>query len=114
MKIISNMTVIVTEIKPHQSNNALMKLNHNWKTSQIILKNLYMENSINNSNWLYFFQCKDNDEERVMHSKSVNIEIMSHDKADEAFEKLFFTHSFLEFFKPPTPSRQLYGISDFL
>ena len=49
-----------------------------------------------------------------MHSKSVNIEIMSHDKADEAFEKLFFTHSFLEFFKPPTPSRQLYGISDFL
>ena len=38
-----------------------------------------------------------------MHSKSVNIEIMSHDKADEAFEKLFFTHSFLEFFKPPHP-----------
>ena len=28
----------------------------------------YMENSISNSNWLYFF--KDTDEECVMHSKS--------------------------------------------
>ena len=36
-----------------------------------------------------FISSKDNDEERVMHSKRVNIEIRSHDKADEAFEELF-------------------------
>ena len=30
---------------------------------------------------------KDNDEERVMHSESDNIEIMSHDKGDEFLEE---------------------------
>ena len=32
----------------------------------------------------------DNDEDRTMHSKSDNIEIMSSDKADEAFKKTFW------------------------
>ena len=40
-----------------------------------------------------FISSKDTDEERVMHSKSDNIEIMINDKADEVIEELF--HSLL-------------------
>ena len=36
-----------------------------------------------------FIYSKDNDEERKMHSKSDNIEIIVSDKADEVIEKLF-------------------------
>ena len=37
-----------------------------------------------------FISCKDdNDEERVMHSKSDNIEIMISDEADEAVKNTF-------------------------
>ena len=36
-----------------------------------------------------FMASKDNEEERVMHSKSDNIEIMINDKADEVTEELF-------------------------
>ena len=36
-----------------------------------------------------FISSKDNDKEHVMHSKSGNIEIMSHDKADEVIEEPF-------------------------
>ena len=36
-----------------------------------------------------FVSSKDNDEERAMHSKSDNIEIMIDEKIDEAIEKLF-------------------------
>ena len=36
-----------------------------------------------------FMSSKNNKKERVMHSKSDNIEIMSHDKADEDIEQLF-------------------------
>ena len=36
-----------------------------------------------------FVSSKDKDEERVMHSKSNNIEIMINDKADEAIEEPF-------------------------
>ena len=36
-----------------------------------------------------FISLKDNDEERVIHSKSDNIEIMINDKADEVIEELF-------------------------
>ena len=43
-----------------------------------------MENPINDSN---FMSSEDNDEERVMHSKSYNIEIMIDDKADEFIEE---------------------------
>ena len=45
-----------------------------------------MENSI----ITHFSSSKDeNDEERVMHSKSDNIEIMTNDEADEVIEELF-------------------------
>ena len=37
-------------------------------------------------NFTYF---KDNNEERVMHSKSDNIEFMTYDSADEVTEELF-------------------------
>ena len=38
------------------------------------------------------FVCsKDNDEERVMHSKSDKIEIMIIDKADEVIEEIFYS-----------------------
>ena len=36
-----------------------------------------------------FLSSKDNDEERVMHSISVNIEIMISDKGDEDAKELF-------------------------
>ena len=36
-----------------------------------------------------FISSLDNDEERVMHSKSDNIEIMINDEADEVMEQLF-------------------------
>ena len=36
-----------------------------------------------------FISSKDNDEERVMHSKSDNIEIMINNRADEVIEELF-------------------------
>ena len=36
-----------------------------------------------------FMSAKDNDEERVMHSKSDNIEIIINDEPDEVKEKLF-------------------------
>ena len=36
----------------------------------------------------FIFFRDDNDEERVIHSKSVNIEIMMHDKADEVIENV--------------------------
>ena len=44
-----------------------------------------MENSVNNSKQLYFFP----DEERVMHSKSDNIEIMINNEADEVIKETF-------------------------
>ena len=48
-----------------------------------------MENSINSNN---FISSKDdNDEDRVMHSKSDNIEIMSRDEADEV-KKIFLIY----------------------
>ena len=47
-----------------------------------------MENSINNDN--YFFSSKnDNDEERVMYSKSDNIKNMISMEADKVIKKLF-------------------------
>ena len=36
-----------------------------------------------------FAYSKDTDEERVMHSKSDNVEILIYDKADEVIQKLF-------------------------
>ena len=38
---------------------------------------------------MYFISSKDNDEERVTHSKNDNIEIMINDEADEVIKELF-------------------------
>ena len=46
-----------------------------------------MENSINNSNCNVICS-KDIDEERVVHSKSDNVRMMTYDKADEIIEEL--------------------------
>ena len=61
---------------------------------------LYLKDIINNlkksDTWkiqltilINFVSSKDNDEDRVMHSKSDNKEIKINDKADEVIEKLF-------------------------
>ena len=47
-----------------------------------------MENSINNKN-CFFSSEDDNDEERVMHSKSDNIEIIISGEADEIIKTFF-------------------------
>ena len=46
-----------------------------------------MENSVNNIE--YFISSIENHEERVMHSKCDNIEIIIKDKADEVIQKRF-------------------------
>ena len=38
---------------------------------------------------IYFISFKDNDEKRIINSKSNNIETMINDKADEVIEELF-------------------------
>ena len=53
----------------------MLKRDHKWAQ-----KIWYMENPINDSNQLY--ACKDTDEERVMHSKSDNIEILINDETE--------------------------------
>ena len=45
-----------------------------------------MENSINSSKYISFIN---NDEQRVMHSKSDNIEIMINDEADVFIKEIF-------------------------
>ena len=52
-----------------------LKKSDTWKMQLIIAKN--------------FISSIDNDEERVMHSKSDNIEIMINDEADEVIKELF-------------------------
>ena len=46
-----------------------------------------MTNSFNKSNQLYFFE--GNDEERVLHPRNNNIELMIDDKEYEFMEELF-------------------------
>ena len=43
-----------------------------------------------------FMSSKDNNDERVIHSKSDNKDIMSHNKADEVTEQLFLNFFFLD------------------
>ena len=57
------------KIKHCQLKNILIKLDHTWEIQVTLAIN--------------FISSKDNDEERVMHSKSDNIEIMINDKADQ-------------------------------
>ena len=78
------MKVMMIKTKPYQSKNILMKLNHTWKTlkkSDIWKIQLTIV--------IYSISSKYNGDEHVMHSKSDNIEIMSHDNADETIEELF-------------------------
>ena len=63
------MKVMVIEIKPRQSKNTLTKV-----TITIAIN---------------FISSKDPDEERVMHSKNDNIEIMISEKADKVIEEFF-------------------------
>ena len=66
----------LNEIKPYLKdivNN--LKKSDMWKIQLIVVIN--------------FISLKDNDEEDVLHSKSDNIEITSHDKAGEAIEEFF-------------------------
>ena len=73
------MKVLVIEIKPYQSIKSYMKnIMNNLKKFDTCKSQLTI--AIN------FISSKDTDEERVMHSKSDNIEIIIHDKADEVMK----------------------------
>ena len=73
------MKVLVIEIKPHQSIKSYMKdIMNNLKKFDTGKSQLTI--AIN------FISSKDTDEERVMHSKSDNIEIIIHNKADEVMK----------------------------
>ena len=81
------MKVLMIEIKHYHLNNILIKLRPYLK---------YINNLKNFDTWKFqltiainFISSKDNDEERVMHSKNDNIEIMINDKAGENIEELF-------------------------
>ena len=86
--IISNMKLMVIETKPDQSKNNSMKLNHTWKTLEIIQNKsetwkILLAIAIN------FIFSKEPDEEPVTYSMRENIGILIYNKADEAFKKLF-------------------------
>ena len=73
------MKVLVIEIKPHQSIKSYMKdIMNNLKKFDTGKSQLTI--AIN------FISSKNTDEERVMHSKSDNIEIIIHNKADEVMK----------------------------
>ena len=73
------MKVLVIEIKPHQSIKSYMKdIMNNLKKFDTCKSQLTI--AIN------FISSRDTDEERVMHSKSDNIEIIIHSKADEVMK----------------------------
>ena len=73
------MKVLVIEIKPYQSIKSYMKdIMNNLKKFDTCKSQLTI--AIN------FISSKDTDEERVMHSKSDNIEIIIHNKADEVMK----------------------------
>ena len=73
------MKVLVIEIKPYQSIKSYMKdIMNNLKKFDTCKSQLTI--AIN------FISSKDTDEERVMHSKSDNIEIIIHDKADKVMK----------------------------
>ena len=79
------MKVTFVEIKHYQLKNKvspqLKDIINNLKKSDTCEIQLTIANN--------FISFVDNDEERVMHSKSDNIEIMINDEADEVIKKLF-------------------------
>ena len=62
----------------------LHKIRPYWKDITNNLKKSHIENWTNNSNFFHRYT-----EERVMHSKKDNIEIMINDEADEIIKELF-------------------------
>ena len=72
--------------KHYQLKNILIKLDHKY-----IIDNLKKSDTwkIQLTVSINFVSSKDNDEERLMHSKSDKTEIMINDKADEVIEEYF-------------------------
>ena len=93
--IIKNTEVMMTETKPYQSKNVLMKLNNPWQTSIAnILKKIWwwrVQLTIATN----FISSKDPDEEQVMYSKSDKIETMTSDKAGEVIKEIFESHFYV-------------------
>ena len=65
----------LNKVRPYLDNINNLKKSHTWKTQSTIAKNFI--------SWI------DNDEYRVMHSKSDNIEIMINDEADEVIKETY-------------------------
>ena len=82
----------VTEIKPYQLKNTLIKLDHAWKTNNL---KKFDTCKIQLTIAVNFISSKGTDKELVMHSKSENKEIMIYDKADEVIKELL-NHLFLD------------------
>ena len=85
--IILNMNVIVIGVKQYKFKNILFKIRPQLKDiinklNKSDTRKILLAITINLSS-------KDNDEERVMHSKSDNKNFMIHDNADEVIEELF-------------------------
>ena len=70
------------EYESNENRDKTLSLEHHLHKIRPYLKDII--NDLRTSDTL-----KDNDEERDMHSKSDNIEIMMNDKADEVIEELF-------------------------
>ena len=66
-------------------------LNRVWPYLKDIINNLknLICGTFNQQQKRNFISSKDNNEERIMHSKSNNIEFMIYDNVDEVFEELF-------------------------
>ena len=82
------MKVMMTEIEIYQSRNTSIKLSHTYKDTINDFKkpdtwNIQLKKAIS------FVSSNNFDEERVMHSKSDNTEVMVYDKADEVIDECF-------------------------
>ena len=82
------MKVTVIKIKHYQLKDILIKLDH---TRQDIINNPKKSNTwkIQLTIVINFISYKDNDQERVLHSKSDNKEMMFNVKVDKVIKKLF-------------------------
>ena len=78
---------MVIEIKHCQLKNILIKLDHIWKTLNNFKKSDTWKTQLTIGN--NFISSIDNDEKRVMLSKSDNIEIIINNEADEFIKELF-------------------------
>ena len=78
-----NMKAMI-EIKPYQPTNTSMKLNHTRKTHTWKIHTWKIQLTIA----IKFISSKDTDKERVIHSKSDNIESTIYDHADAIIKSL--------------------------